>query len=93
MYQMVANKCETTSVNGVRWHFAEMVEKSVKRRFKPVPSKDYQLAIDFEEVRQRLNERVSGSQLDKPVGFWAVPEDKYLPGALLDMPLRDILAN
>jgi hypothetical protein len=51
-----------------------------------------QLIADFEEVRSKLLSERFSDRLDKPLAFWAMPDDRRLPFALLDRTLRELLA-
>lgn len=61
--------------------------------FTRVPHRDYLLASEFEAIRRELVSANLGSWLDRPVGFWASSDDRYLPRALLALPLREIAAS
>jgi len=47
----------------------------------------------FEEVRKTLQDDRFAERLDKPLAFWALPNDRRLPLALLGRSVNDLLAT
>ncbi len=51
----------------------------------------YKLVTSFESVRQTLLSDKGDHRLEKPLAYWALPNDRRLPLALLDQSLKDLL--
>jgi len=64
-------------------------------RFNKITSaEDFQLINSFDEVKQRLLEDTKFSdRLDKPLAYWALPNDRRLPLAFLGRTIGDLLAT
>jgi hypothetical protein len=54
---------------------------------------EYQLSSRFETVRQKLLEPDFAEHLEKPLAFWALPNDRRLPLAFMGRSLRDLLSS
>jgi hypothetical protein len=52
---------------------------------------DYKLRGSFETVRKALSVPERADRLEKPLAYWALPNDRRLPLAFLGRNLRDIL--
>ena len=52
---------------------------------------DYQLALRFENVRKQLLEASCQEPLERALAFYAVPNDRHLPLALIQRPIRQVL--
>lgn len=52
---------------------------------------EYKLISSFESLRKTLLADPSANRLDKPLAFWALPDDRRLPLAFMDRTLRNIL--
>lgn len=52
---------------------------------------EYKLISSFESLRKTLLADPSANRLDKPLAFWALPDDRRLPLAFMDRTLRSIL--
>lgn len=64
-------------------------------RFNKITSaEDFQLVNSFDEVKRRLLEETKYSdRLDKPLAYWALPNDRRLPLAFLGRTIGDLLAT
>ncbi|MBI1249556.1 hypothetical protein GC197_17160 [bacterium] len=64
-------------------------------RFNKITSaEDFQLINSFDEVKRRLLEETKFSdRLDKPLAYWALPNDRRLPLAFLGRTIGDLLAT
>lgn len=64
-------------------------------RFNKITSaEDFQLINSFDEVKRRLLEDQKYSdRLDKPLAYWALPNDRRLPLAFLGRTIGDLLAT
>jgi len=51
------------------------------------------LVTSFEEVRKTLLEERFSDRLEKPLGYWVLPNDRRLPLAFLNHTLEDLLAT
>ena len=51
------------------------------------------LVTSFEEVRKTLLEERFADRLEKPLGYWVLPNDRRLPLAFLNHKLEDLLAT
>lgn len=61
---------------------------------KPIRSKtveEYKLTSSFERVRTTLLEEQYADRMDQPLAYWALPNDRRLPLALLGHSLRSLL--
>ena len=64
-------------------------------------AEDYKLGSSFEEVKKKLREEQFADRWDKPLAYWALPNDRRLPlaflgrtvGELLQTPFRDLSAT
>ncbi len=54
---------------------------------------EFRLANRFDSLRKRLQEPDLADRLEKPLAFWAFPDDRRLPLAFLDRKLGDLLAT
>ncbi len=54
---------------------------------------DHKLNAAYEALRETLRAPKLSDRLDKPLAFWALPNDRRLPMALLGFSLREILAR
>lgn len=52
---------------------------------------DYRLQSNFEVVRRQLLQERFARRLDKPLAYWALPQDRRLPLALLGRKLGDLV--
>ena len=59
---------------------------------KPVSVEQSKLVTSFESVRQTLLSK-DDQRLGKPLAYWALPNDRRLPLALLDKTLNDLLSQ
>ncbi|HVW36207.1 MAG TPA: hypothetical protein VHB99_02840 [Pirellulales bacterium] len=53
---------------------------------------DYHLVSGFDKLRQKLLSPKFADRLDKPLAFWALPNDRHLPLALIGRNLNELLA-
>ena len=60
---------------------------------KPSSADDVKLMSSYETVKATLLEPQYVDRLDKPLAFWALPNDRRLPTAFLGRTLRDLLAT
>jgi hypothetical protein len=51
----------------------------------------FRLASEFQRLRGELLQEEFADRLDRPLAYWALPNDRRLPLAFLDRPLRDLL--
>ncbi len=58
---------------------------------KPSSADDVKLMSSYETVKATLQEPSYADRLDKPLAFWALPNDRRLPTAFLGRTLRDLL--
>jgi hypothetical protein len=54
---------------------------------------DHKLNAAYESLRETLRAGKYASRLEKPLAFWALPNDRRLPMALLGRSLRELLAR
>jgi hypothetical protein len=54
---------------------------------------DHKLAAQYENLREVLRSPEFSGRRDKPLAFWALPQDRRLPMALLGYSLKDLLAH
>lgn len=59
---------------------------------KPVSVEQYKLVTSFDSVRHTLLTK-NDQRLAKPLAYWAMPNDRRLPLALLDKTLNDLLSH
>ena len=52
---------------------------------------DYQLVSSFDKLRQKLSAPKYADRMDKPLAFWALPNDRHLPLALVGRSLQELL--
>src|SRR5437868_13631004 len=52
---------------------------------------EVKLASHYETLRKTLQTEQYESRLNRPLAFWALPNDRRLPTALLGRTLRDLL--
>jgi hypothetical protein len=52
---------------------------------------NFKLNSEFQRLRTALAQEEFAEQLDRPLAYWALPNDRRLPLALLDRTLRDLL--
>ena len=60
---------------------------------KVTSAEQYKLVSSYETIRRTLLEQRYADRLDKPLAYWALPNDRRLPLALLDRKLSDLLTN
>lgn len=68
---------------------------------RPLLVAEYRLVSQFNELRDRILSTATQDQLAKPLGCWALPDDRRLPlafmgrslGALLETPFVDLLST
>lgn len=56
-----------------------------------VAAEEYKLLSGFEDVRKKLLSEDYADRLDKPLAYWALPNDRRLPLAFLGRSLKDLL--
>ena len=52
---------------------------------------EVQLESSFQVVRSTLLDNEYAERMEKPLGYWALPDDRRLPLAFLDRPIRTLL--
>jgi hypothetical protein len=60
---------------------------------KVTSAEQYKLVSSYETVRRTLLDQRYADRLDKPLAYWALPNDRRLPLALLDRKLSDLLTH
>jgi hypothetical protein len=60
---------------------------------KATSAEQYKLVSSYETVRRMLLDQRYADRLDKPLAYWALPNDRRLPLALLDRKLCDLLSH
>lgn len=60
---------------------------------KTLNATQHKLVTSFESVRRMLLEDRCADRLDKPLAYWALPNDRRLPLALLDRSLAELLSR
>jgi hypothetical protein len=60
---------------------------------KPITAEEYKLLSSFEEVRRTLLDDQHQDRLDKPLAYWALPNDRRLPLAFMGRTIGDLLAS
>ena len=58
---------------------------------KATSADDYKLSSSFEELRKALSDQRFKDRLEKPLAYWALPNDRRLPLAFLGRKLGDLL--
>jgi hypothetical protein len=58
---------------------------------KPASAEEYKLIGSFETVRKTLRKDRFSDRLDRPLAYWALPNDRRLPLAFLGRTLRELL--
>jgi hypothetical protein len=67
---------------------------SVRRPVSRITSvEDHKLAAQYQSVREILRSPKYADRGSKPLAFWALPQDRRLPMALLGYSLKDLLAH
>src|SRR5271167_4537907 len=61
----------------------------VERMHKPASAEEYKLIGNFHAVRKTLRQDRFAERLDRPLAYWALPNDRRLPLAFLGRTLRD----
>ena len=64
---------------------------TTQKRVSTSPAIDCRLVMGFEEVRRKLLESDLSSGGEKPLGYWALPDDRYLPLVLMNRKLREVI--
>ena len=60
---------------------------------KTISAEEYKLRSSFEEIRKTLLTEQYQDRLDKPLAYWALPNDRRLPLAFLGRTIGDLLAS
>lgn len=60
---------------------------------KATSADDYKLSSSFEAVRKKLMDQRYADRLEKPLAYWALPNDRRLPLAFLGRSVGDLLAT
>jgi hypothetical protein len=60
---------------------------------KATSAEDYKLLSSFEAVRKKLMDQRYADRLEKPLAYWALPNDRRLPLAFLGRSVGDLLAT
>jgi len=60
---------------------------------KPITPEDYKLQGSFKSVCQQLLEKRYTERWEKPLAYWALPDDRGLPMALLGHKIGDLLST
>ncbi len=58
---------------------------------KPTSAEEYKLIGNFHTVRKTLLQSRFNDRLDRPLAYWALPNDRRLPLAFLGRTLRNLL--
>ena len=61
------------------------------RMVKIASAEEYKLFNSFEEVRKTLLDERYADRLEKPLAYWALPNDRRLPLAFLGRTLNELL--
>jgi hypothetical protein len=61
------------------------------RSTKALSAEDHKLRSSFEAVRRTLLDEKYADRLEKPLAYWALPDDRRLPLAFLGRTIRDLL--
>jgi len=54
---------------------------------------DYKIVSNFQALRKQLLEDKYSDRLEKPLAYWALPNDRRLPMAFLGRTIKDLLAT
>src|SRR3972149_4393933 len=54
---------------------------------------DYKIVSSFQAVRKQLLEQKFADRLEKPLAYWALPNDRRLPLAFMGRTIKDLLAT
>jgi len=65
----------------------------MKRRTSSSAVIDCRLVASFIRVREKLLRPQFADRLDRPVAYWALPNDRRLPLALIDRGVRELLTT
>jgi hypothetical protein len=60
-------------------------------KMKPPSVEDYRIVSSFQSVRNQLKEDKYNDRLEKPLAYWALPNDRRLPLALLGRSLKELI--
>lgn len=60
---------------------------------KPINAEDFKLLSGYEEVRKALLQEQFQDRMQKPLAYWALPNDRRLPLAFLGRTIGDLLAT
>lgn len=60
---------------------------------KIVSAEDYKIVSNFQSLRKQLLEDKFADRLEKPLAYWALPNDRRLPLAFLGRTIKDLLAT
>lgn len=60
---------------------------------KPISAEEYKLLSSFEEARRSLLDDGHKDRLEKPLAYWALPNDRRLPLAFMGRTIGDLLAT
>jgi hypothetical protein len=60
---------------------------------KPITAEEYKLLSSFEDVRKVLLDGQYKDRLEKPLAYWALPNDRRLPLAFMGRTVGDLLAT
>src|SRR5215472_628317 len=63
------------------------------RMAKASTAEEFQLITSFEAVRKTLLADRFADRLEKPLAYWALPNDRRLPLAFLGRTIKDLLAT
>lgn len=63
------------------------------KNVKVTSAEDYKNVSNFQAVRKTLLEDRYADRLEKPLAYWALPNDRRLPLAFLDRTIGDLLAT
>ena len=67
-------------------------EKKMKSH-KVTSAEDYKIVSSFQSVRKTLLDEKFADRLEKPLAYWAMPNDRRLPLAFLGRTIKDLLAT
>ncbi len=60
---------------------------------KVTSAEDYKIVSSFQSVRKTLLDEKFADRLEKPLAYWAMPNDRRLPLAFLGRTIKDLLAT
>jgi hypothetical protein len=63
------------------------------KMLKPASVEDFRIVSSFQTVRKQLLEDRYADRLEKPLAYWALPNDRRLPLALLGRSIKDLIAT